>query len=64
MTNGIQIDQVEIEITQITRNGDVTVKLSSKNHNGDISEILKLISNKTIEVSVHSEEVPNYKVSH
>jgi hypothetical protein len=60
----MQIDQIEIRITEITRNGDVTVKLLSKNQNMDSSEILKLISNKTIEVSVHSEEVPNYKVSH
>jgi len=60
----MQIDRIEIRITEINRNGEVTVKLSSKNQNGDSSEILKLISNKTIEVSVHSEEVPNYKVSH
>jgi hypothetical protein len=60
----MQIDRIEIRITEINRNGEVTVKLSSKNQNGDSSEILKLISNKTIEVSVHSEEVPNYKVPH
>ena len=60
----MQIDRIEIRITEINRNGEVTVKLSSKNQNGDSSEILKLISNKTIEVSVHNEEVPNYKVSH
>jgi len=60
----MQIDQIEIRITEITRNGDVTVKLLSKNQTRDSSEILKLISNKTIEVSVHNEEVPNYKVSH
>ena len=60
----MQIDRIEIRITEINRNGEVTVKLSSKNQNKDSSEILKLISNKTIEVSVHNEEVPNYKVSH
>jgi hypothetical protein len=44
----MQIDLIGIRITEITRNGDVTVKLSSKNQNMDSSEILKLISNKTI----------------
>ncbi len=60
----MQIDRIEIRITEINRNGEVTVKLSSKNQNGDSSEILKLISNKTIEVSVQSEDVFYYKVSH
>ena len=31
----MQIDQIEIRITEITRNGDATVKLSTKNQNGD-----------------------------
>ncbi len=64
LRKGMQTDQIKMGITEITRNGDAIVKLYNKDQNGDRSEILKLISNKTIEVSVKSEEVPQYKVFH
>jgi hypothetical protein len=62
--NGIEASRIEIKITEITRNGGATVKLFSKDLNRDNLEILKLISNKTMEISVHSEEISQYFVSY
>ena len=45
---GMETSQIIIGINEISRNGDATVKLLSKNQNEDSSEILKLISNKTM----------------
>ena len=45
---GMETSQIIIGINEISRNGDATVKLFSKNKNEDSSEILKLISNKTM----------------
>ena len=44
----METSQIIIGINEISRNGDATVKLLSKNQNEDSSEILKLISNKTM----------------
>jgi hypothetical protein len=59
---GMQTVKIETEITEISRNSDATVKLFTKDNNGDSSEIIKLISNKTMELSVCSEGIPQYKV--
>jgi hypothetical protein len=58
----MQTVKIETEITEISRNSDATVKLFTKDNNGDSSEIIKLISNKTMELSVCSEGIPQYKV--
>ncbi len=61
-SKGMQIDPIKIGITEITRNGNATVNLFSNDNNNDGSLILKQISNKTMELSVLSEGIPQYKV--
>jgi hypothetical protein len=61
-SKGMQIDQIKIGITEITRNGNATVNVFSNDNNNDGSLILKQISNKTMELSVLSEGIPQYKV--
>ncbi len=50
----MEASRIEIRITEITRNGDATVKLLNKDKNGDNIDILQLISNQTMELSVCS----------
>jgi hypothetical protein len=51
---GMNTYQIKMGFSEINRNGDATVKLFSKDKNKYTSEILKLISNKTLELSVWS----------
>ena len=58
----METSQIKIGISEITRNGYAKIKLFSNDKNRDSSEILKLISNKTMNISVRSEEISQYKV--